>query len=213
MSYLTDDERKEIELEILSINNDITDINMEEYDGPDYDPEEEYSNSPQGRMDSLYNKREALKFKLYEDNYITKLATYKAAYRANIENYKSGTILNDRETKQDLFNRKDRAKLIADFICKPSTKAHMNIGIFAKWGEGKTTFLDFIEDSIKINKASKNFHIVKYDASEYEDKEKIRANLAKVLFKAYESDVKFCKTKYMFSKIKHNRKEFLDTLF
>ena len=213
MNYLTTDERIQIEAEISSIDTDISRINNEDYDGPDYDPEEEYYNSSQGQIDTLYRKREALKYKLYEDSYATKLAKYKEAYNLNINGYKTGTILSDHETRQDLFNRKERAKLIADFICKPSTKAPMNIGIFAKWGEGKTTFLDFIEERININNSNKNFHIVKYDASEYEDREKIWANIAKVLFKAYESDVKFCKTKYMFSNIKYNRKEFLDTLF
>lgn len=74
------------------------------------------------------------------------------------------------------------------------TEVPFNIGVFGRWGEGKSSFLKMIEDQIDQSNSnvrsemSYRTHIVKYDATEYSEKSKIWACILKELYTKFEED-------------------------
>lgn len=61
---------------------------------------------------------------------------------------------------QDKFSRWSFAERIADVIFKCNEPSSITIGLYGPWGDGKTSVLNFIEESIKINNCKSNSVIV-----------------------------------------------------
>ncbi|MFY9301271.1 MAG: P-loop NTPase fold protein [Candidatus Nitrosotenuis sp.] len=70
---------------------------------------------------------------------------------------KSLTRLSD-----DKFNHKHYVKVLIDIITKCETP--INVGLYGRWGVGKSSILDMLEDEIKNGTLSSQFRYVKVDA-------------------------------------------------
>lgn len=113
------------------------------------------------------------------------------------------------KTSEDLLSRKSYSKIIVEYIISRKTETPFNIGIFGEWGEGKSSFLNLIEEEInkanriENNEESYHTHVVRYDATEYSEQEKIWACILKQLFKKFEDEngykarIKFSWKKFM----------------
>lgn len=101
---------------------------------------------------------------------------------------KESYIFNDMEAKEDLLNMDIYVKSFKNLILNKQTIAPLNIGVFGDWGKGKSTFLKLLQQEIekkqvnddkeKYNKA----HVIRFDASEYEDQEKIWFSLLQAFY-------------------------------
>ena len=211
---LSDEKIESIKSELNSIIKELDnlipdDTPDEPYYEPEYDPELEYYNSQQGRIGDLYNRKQTLEEVLYRDSYAKKANEYQALYITHIDNYSSGKILSDNVTAEDIFNRKETAKTIANTLCNPSTSSPFNVGILGKWGQGKTTFIKYIQEGIYQNLNASNIHIINFNASEYSSQEQIWANIASKLFKAFEKEQSFAKLKFSLAKICNNKSDYI----
>ncbi len=175
-----------------------------DYDDTDWKYEvEAYYNSPEYQLSELGVQLDEINSQI-QRIYLNKEKTeYKNEYDVKMENYSKGHMLSDSAKTEDLFDRKSCAKTIARYIVDEKTMAPFNIGIFAPWGEGKTTFMNYVSDEIKLFNEDKydntlKTHIVNYDASEYEDQDKIWASLLKSLFITYEASISFPKIRYKY---------------
>lgn len=79
-------------------------------------------------------------------------------------------LMNDVPSECDLLDRKDDAKVVSDSITEMKSDEPVVIGIFGEWGEGKSSFMNLIEKNLKDNDKIK---CVRFNASEYDDKESI----------------------------------------
>src|SRR5690606_30532516 len=52
------------------------------------------------------------------------------------------------EEENDRFQRYEFAKRIASIVSIPSDDKSLTIGLYGKWGEGKTTVLNFIQQEL-----------------------------------------------------------------
>lgn len=211
---LSDEKIESIKSELSSIINELDNLIPEDtpndaYYEPEYDPELEYYNSQQGRIGDLYNRKQTLEEFLYRDSYAKKANEYQALYITHIDNYSSGKILSDNVTSEDIFNRKETAKTIANTLCNPSTSSPFNVGILGKWGQGKTTFIKYIQEGISQNLNASNIYIINFNASEYSSQEQIWANIASKLFKAFEKEQSFAKIKFSLAKICNNKSDYI----
>lgn len=55
----------------------------------------------------------------------------------------------DKESDVDLLERTPKAKALARLIANKQTVAPLAIGIYGKWGRGKSTFVGLIEESLE----------------------------------------------------------------
>lgn len=94
---------------------------------------------------------------------------------------------------EDLLSRKDYADALSLLISNKNTIPPLNIGIYAKWGEGKTHLMELI----KKNLNNEENIIVDFDAWEYEDQEKIWAGLIEAILKKYKNNVPDSYWKFM----------------
>lgn len=209
---MSQEERQKLINEIEGVNCEIDDIECyitQNYienipDEEQIDPLEEYYASPEGQLQMLFEERQELEEKLFEDNYWRKNVEYTEAYKERIEEYSGGNVISDIECdiSKDVFNRKKLARTIAETLSKPECKGPFNIGILGKWGQGKTVFLEHIKKSIIEKDVESRIHIIEYNASEYDEREKIWANLANCLFEEYERKTWFAKIRFYISKVK-----------
>lgn len=110
--------------------------------------------------------------------------------------YTSGNIISDKQTGNDILNRDMYANSISKLISKNDIGTPLTVGIFGEWGQGKSSFLDLLEDKLLIlsnDSKTKGFeyckpHIIRFDASEYNEEEKIWYSVLKDLFKAFEKE-------------------------
>ena len=65
------------------------------------------------------------------------------------EVYSSDSPIND--PNLDEFNRKEYSKRIAQTIAARKETKGLVIGIYGKWGEGKTTVLNFIDSEFETS--------------------------------------------------------------
>jgi len=214
---LSEEERQELLAKIEKLKSEMADI--EEYIARNYededlvedetiDPVEMYFSSPEGQLDILSEERQGLEEKLFEDDYWRKNVEYTELYKKKILDYSVGNVLSDIECdiSQDVFKRKKFAKTIAETLCKSENQGPFNIGVLGKWGQGKTTFIEYIKESISQNENTSRIRVIDYNASEYDEQEKIWANLANRLFKEYEKDTWFSQIKFCISKVKSDFK-------
>ena len=144
--------------------------------------EDAYLSSPEYRIDEKSSQIDMLNSQIGEIYYKEEKELYKREYDEKMVNYSKGSLISDLMNTEDLFNRKQRAETLAQYIIDKTTETPFNVGIFARWGEGKTTFLNYLqEELVRLNKKedNENFktYIVNYDASEYEEKDKIWASI------------------------------------
>lgn len=113
--------------------------------------------------------------------------------------YREGYIIRDSESFVDYLSRTQQALELSKLIANKKTLSPLTLGIYGLWGEGKSTFLRLIErelDGINMrlreDKSIKNqynkTHVVRFDASEYNDQDKIWFSILSQLFTKYESE-------------------------
>ncbi|NFE82323.1 hypothetical protein FC820_07215 [Clostridium sporogenes] len=205
-----------VQEEIKKLNKKISDIGFELV-GEDYETEENYEqeiNNPQFEIDFLSKQlgkkeEELIELKMYEEIKINN-----EEYEQTKKNFKNGILISDKETCTDFLSRNLYSKIIAKYIVNKKTKTPFNIGIFGEWGEGKSSFLKFIEEEInkenrRTNEESYHTHIITYDATEYNEQNKIWSCILKQLFKKFETEegykarIKFSCKKFI-KKLKSN---------
>jgi predicted KAP-like P-loop ATPase len=178
-----------------------------------YYPDNEYINSTNKHIDDLTEQITKNEEEINKYYYTKRKEKYVSTYVENISNYSKGKIISDFTNTEDLLNRREQAKTLAQFIVDKRTETPFNIGIFAKWGEGKTTFLKYIKEEILNLKKEHNImdtYIVSYDASEYEEKNKIWASILKEFFLEYEKTMWFPKTFYFYKRVIKSKKTFIE---
>jgi len=134
-------------------------------------------------------------------------------------NYHEGYIIRDSESFVDYLHRTQQAQELSKLIANKKTLSPLTLGIYGKWGEGKSSFLRLIEKELdeislkmKKDKSVKNqynkTHIVRFDASEYNDQDKIWFSMLSQLFSKYESEKGIlAKVQYGFEMLKKSIKE------
>lgn len=126
--------------------------------------------------------------------------------------FKPGLVTSDNESSVDTLSREMYAKILVRHIVRKEVETPINIGIFGDWGEGKSSFLRLMVNEID-NLNNKNYehtchtHVVRYDASEYDEKNKIWASILSTLFEEFEKKNKILgKIKYAFNSFKSSFK-------
>lgn len=206
------EERDKLEEEIQSLIEAQNGI-----DYMDYGDEDPYLSSPDYIIDKISYELDRLNAKIGEIYYKEEKELYKREYDEKIVNYSKGSLISDLMNTEDLFNRKQRAETLAQYIIEKTTETPFNVGIFARWGEGKTTFLNYLQQELvrlngkEKNKNNENYrtYVVNYDASEYEEKDKIWASIMRAMFLQYEKTTWFPKFFYNLKKILYNIKKFI----
>lgn len=173
-----------------------------------------YLSSPEYRIDEKSSQIDMLNSQIGEIYYKEEKELYKREYDEKMVSYSKGSLISDLMNTEDLFNRKQRAETLAQYIIDKTTETPFNVGIFARWGEGKTTFLNYLqEELVRLNKKENNenfkTYIVNYDASEYEEKDKIWASIMRAMFLQYEKTTWFPKLFYTLKKILCNIRKFI----
>lgn len=217
----TKNEKSELEILIEkreNLNQRLDELIIGEYgyEEPERDSEEEYKNSMQYHIDEIADEIYELDTKIGKIYYEREMELYRGEYNEGIGNYTRGNVISDLMSIDDLFDRRERAKTLASYISDITTQTPFNIGVFARWGEGKTTFLNYLNEELEsINKKERNknkeifkTYVINYDASEYEDKDKIWASIMRAMFLQYEATTWFPKLWYNISKIKCDRKKY-----
>lgn len=204
------EQRTKLEKELQSM--------IENDNGMDYEEQDEdaYMSSPDYIIYETSHKIDSLSAKIGEIYYKQEKELYKQKYDEVMVNYSQGSVISDLMNTEDIFNRIERATTLAQYIVDKTTHVPFNIGIFARWGEGKTTFLNYLQKQLenfnvkdeKKNSEKFNTYIVNYDASEYEEKDKIWASIMRAMFLQYEKTTWFPKFFYSWKKVLYNKKKF-----
>lgn len=127
--------------------------------------------------------------------------------------FKSGLVASDNESTLDTLSREIYAKILVRHIVRKEVETPINIGVFGDWGEGKSSFLKLMEKEVQYLNEKKYMHtcythVVRYDASEYDEKNKIWASILSALFKEFENNKRsFGKLTYAFNGIKNSLKD------
>jgi hypothetical protein len=212
-----EDKIKQKQEEIEEIKNEMDMIAYNEsggYDGDSHDDYDEYDqmiNSPQYIFSELQSKREEKEQEILKLKADAEIQERDKIFQKDKKNYKRGILVSDNETENDLLSRRLYSQVLAEYIVSRKTDTPFNIGVFGEWGEGKSSFLKLIEQEVnslneehKINGNYKT-HIVRYDASEYSEQNKIWACILKKLFSKFEEE-RGVKAKVLFSYIRFIKK-------
>ena len=97
-------------------------------------------------------------------------------------NFEKPSVHSDHATSTDLLGREIYAEGFAKLITNQEIDTPLSIGIFGKWGSGKTSFLKEIE---KFVGDKKGYHFVHFNAWKYDDQEKIWAGLLQEIYLEY----------------------------
>ncbi|KAF0821215.1 hypothetical protein KIS1582_5079, partial [Cytobacillus firmus] len=184
---------KELKIKIAKLNKEI-DEELYAMEGP---PEEEeiQPEPPRGLIEVLSSELYELERELLDLEY-----SEEEVIRRNEINqliHQDGYIIRDSESVEDYLSRKEQAKEISKLISSKKTLSPLTLGIYGKWGEGKSSFLRLIEGELKIintkiknDKSAENqyskTHFVRFNASEYNDQDKIWFSMLNQLFSEYE---------------------------
>lgn len=97
----------------------------------------------------------------------------------------------------DRYNRSAVAEIITTSISKTIENTHCSIcyGIYGKWGEGKTTVLNFIEQKIREKQIDK-LKIVRFNPWLIKNQERMLTDFIRLLTKDYVGEVKAALNKY-----------------
>jgi len=203
----------ENENKIKEIDSEINYIFINAQGG--YDPEEDEDDDEYQRMCSDPNFQASIL-----EGQKKKLLLENRKYRAEIEQeelnknfeiisktFKSGLVASDNESTLDTLSREMYAKILVRHIVRKEVETPINIGVFGDWGEGKSSFLKLMEKEVKYLNEKKYMHtcythVVRYDASEYDEKNKIWASILSSLFEEFEKNRgSFGKLKYTYNGI------------
>ncbi|GCD11313.1 KAP family P-loop NTPase fold protein [Clostridium tagluense] len=192
-------ERKEEE--ISNLDKKIDNVSYEMYGGPDdYDSDEELErmmNDPERELAELNRQKEKKKNEILKLKVDNEIKDNSKKWKGSMKGYQKGTPASDNETDKDLLDRSLYSKVIAEYLVNRKIGTPFNIGIFGEWGAGKSSFLKLIEkEIIKENKSYNSeinyyTHVVKYDASQYNEQNKIWQCILKEIFKEFEEQTKF----------------------
>ncbi|MDT2975012.1 P-loop NTPase fold protein [Enterococcus casseliflavus] len=94
------------------------------------------------------------------------------------------------KSEEDKFKRKMSVDDLASIINTQNNEASLNIGIIGEWGSGKTTFLRLLYGNLSKNVDN---NVVWFNASQYEDQEKIWFSLLQRVSDKYLSSKTRCK--------------------
>lgn len=121
---------------------------------------------------------------------------------------RAATAISDGAAEKDYLDRDYYAKAFARLITHKGTNAPLTIGLFAPWGEGKSSLMKLIENEVKKlneNHRLREFydttHVVNFNAWEYDDQKKVWAGLLKKLIDGYIKD-----KGWFFGRLKFSRK-------
>ncbi|HYF81735.1 MAG TPA: P-loop NTPase fold protein [Clostridia bacterium] len=185
--------------------SDITDeMSIEYFENEQEAAYQDYISNPGNELEILTEKKVAKQIEIEKHEAEIEKENYKAIYEKEKHKYKNGIVASDKSTPIDLLSRRTYSKTLAEYISNINTETPFNIGVFGKWGEGKSAFINFIEEELYcLNLTSQNennyyIHPVKYDASEYSEQNKIWASILKILFDKFEEE-KGIKAKFTFS--------------
>lgn len=97
----------------------------------------------------------------------------------------------------DRYNRTAVAEVISTSIIRTMEKDHSSVcyGIYGKWGEGKTTVLNFIEQKIREKQIDK-LKIVRFNPWLIKNQERMLTDFIRLLTKDYVGEVKAALNKY-----------------
>ncbi|WP_239617692.1 KAP family P-loop NTPase fold protein [Cohnella mopanensis] len=163
---------------------------------PDEHDEYEEDRDPYADVDKLQRKEDKLKaeirrIEIEEDNE-KKIANFDSVI-------KSQSAIIDKESEVDLLGRSSQANVIARLIANKQTVAPLAIGIYGKWGRGKSTFVRLIQNNLdEINKKiAKNdstiseynkSYIVEFNPTEYDDHKLIWYAILKEMYMKYDAE-------------------------
>lgn len=164
-----DDEIYRKEVEILKYSNYFGQISDEKLELELQELNDFYS----GRYDAEYRQQE----EEYEEYYelqaeLEELKNNKRLLLRNYylsENISKYNIKNKIPNESDLLNRENIIGQMEELISIEKEKS-FSIGLFGKWGSGKTTLLSSLAKKLE---GQKNLVTIRYNASQYEDQEKI----------------------------------------
>lgn len=198
---IKDEEIKKIEEEINEIDKKIDNVSYDLYgDTYDYDPNEEAErmmNDPERLLDELNREKQNKKNEMLKLKIDKEIKNNNKKYQENIKNYRKGIPKSDKDTDKDFLNRDFYSKTISEYIVNRKIETPFNIGIFGEWGAGKSSFLKLTEKEInELNNSynsEENYYtcVVKYDASQYSEQNKIWQSILKEVFKEFEKERKF----------------------
>lgn len=195
---------QELNDEIDALFRDIDDYEKEDYD--DYN-EQQMFRDPNYIANEIENKKNALKKENRKLRADIEIEEQIKESELLSENYKSGIVLSDKSSDNDLLSREMYANILARHIVKKNVQTPLNIGIFGEWGEGKSSFLNLMESKLNDlnNKDYRHMcesHIVRFNAYEYNEKNKIWSSILSKLFQEFEESEKVCGSiKYACKKI------------
>lgn len=105
---------------------------------------------------------------------------------------------------EDMLDRKSDAREIAHRLLNKQVR---RVGVFGRWGSGKSTFLNLIKKDIERIDKTKCIHMIDIDASEYSDQTQIWANIYERIKDEYKKDdeygIKLAKERFKKNKIKN----------
>lgn len=198
---IKDKEIEKIKEEIKEIDKKIYNVSYDLNGGPDdYDPDEEAErmlNDPERLLDELNRQKQKKKNEMLKRETDKEIKNNNKKYQGSIKNYRKGIPKSDKDTDKDFLDRHFYSKTIAEYIVNRKIETPFNIGIFAEWGAGKSSFLKLTEKEInELNScydSEENYYtyVVKYDASQYSEQNKIWQSILKEVFKEFEEETKF----------------------
>lgn len=105
----------------------------------------------------------------------------------SVERKSETKILDDRPAHKDLLDFGPYIETLLDIIRDPNTDTPLTIGLFGKWGSGKTSLMGFLKDGLSEDR----FHAVWFDAWKYEKEGALwRALILRVLDELRSSEEK-----------------------
>lgn len=182
---------KELQGKLDEKINELNEYRM--HDEPDTDDYDNYNNSPDRDLEedisNISNEISELKYEKAKEEALND-------FNNNKSFYESGNIITDKQTSEDILNRDIYADSISRLIANKQTETPLTVGVFGEWGMGKSSFLDLLalklnslnEKNTDANSIYSKIHIIRFDASEYNEETKIWYSILKELFREFEKD-------------------------
>ncbi|SCX80665.1 KAP family P-loop domain-containing protein [Paenibacillus polysaccharolyticus] len=196
-----DEEKRIINVELYNVREEIDDLVQQLHGAIDEEHYEEpiQEEGSTAHLNELSRKAENLKSKL-------RIIEVQEENENKISNFSSKLELEaaliDKESDVDLLDRNAKANALARLIANKQTIAPLTIGIYGKWGRGKSTFAGLIEKNLdKINQKIKQndpidrerykkSYIVRFNPTEYDDHKMIWFSILKELYLKYDAETK-----------------------
>lgn len=197
-----DEEKRILNQELYNVREEIDDLVRHLHGVSD---EEHYEEPIQevgstAHLNELSEKADAIKLKIRKIEVQEENAIKISNFSSELE---LEAALIDKESDVDLLDRNSKANVLARLIANKQTIAPLTIGIYGKWGRGKSTFAGLIEKNLdKINREInqndstdgskyKKSYIVRFNPTEYDDHKMIWFSILKELYMKYDAEKKF----------------------